>query len=600
MNARPQVVDADLPLEKASDLAIGELQSTSLSERHLPAEQLANAALQNLEQGRAADAGVWLSLASYRYSQEWSRILRSGRGAALQDDLPQVVANEILNRELEVYGALDFRLELRAVARLVRGEEPGHRALQLRLAAMFGGFHEDEESVSEAIRQKLVERGEHPERPTTTKALSKAYLGNLRTNAKGRERVSAFGALISTPSSLFALESLSWGFDDVSPGYWRDVVNQLSTETQYVVERLANPEPRVRSNAAIVLGMNPNPENVPELGRLQALEKDPGVRLSVAYALARHGQRERVADLTNALKQECPSGRCQDAMNLISWLPNDLTSDLDPELFLKLASELGQRLPVRLAAIGTLADIGSTRSLSPRARAAMFSIAREKNRELVYAATRALARDVGFSRELVLAELANPTSVHGPLLERLAVVATVADLPLLQREMGHIAGEPGAGADALINAAARLTEAEAEVQLLRWFEAYPSLRRKIALRLMARSTRTPSTDAHLAAAKDGDVHLLVRVLGRAPDALQLLQTALQSADVQHRLFATMLGGLTMDPGIKPQLWSLVNFRDDRYYPHDARLRNAAMSALLWIAIDELIAVRAAAEPVSTL
>jgi hypothetical protein len=336
--------------------------------------------------------------------------------------------------------------------------------------------------------------------------------------------------------------------------------------------------------------MNPQAQQVAVLELRLGAEKDPVVRLSLAYALARHGRRERMSDLTQALTS-CPTGVCEEAMSLLHWLPNELTTELNPETFVKLASDFRQRLPVRLDALRILGSIGRTKPLTPRTREALLAIARESNRELSRDASRALATDLGFSRELVLAELAKPKPAARALLERLARVATPADFPVLVQQMQLFAAKPGDETDALIDAVARIPGVEAEAPLLNWFDAYPELRRRIGLRLMVRPNLQAATKARLAAATDPDVHLLVSVLGGAPDALAELQAVLAEGEPAQRQFAAFLAGLWRDPGTTPQLWSLVNFRDDRFYPNDELVRHAAMSALLWIALDELVAAR---------
>jgi hypothetical protein len=70
-----------------------------------------------------------------------------------------------------------------------------------------------------------------------------------------------------------------------------------------------------------------------------------------------------------------------------------------------------------------------------------------------------------------------------------------------------------------------------------------------------------------------------------------LQRELRTAEPQQRQFAAYLAGLVREPRVKQDLWSLVDFRDARLYPNDARVRHTALSSLLWIALDEMVTAR---------
>jgi hypothetical protein len=574
-----QDIDTQLPLDVANERALEELRLADLPERFLPAEQLAIAAVQNLQAGHAADAAVWLSLASYRYHQAWYRILKSP-------------IDRLSKRELDVYQELNFEPELNALGQLLRGEEMVKWDTRTRLAGIFGDDGEDSEAIAEAGRRKLVLRGGLAEELTTAKVLSQAYLQHLSAKSVQKSSLgSATRALVSTPLAEYSLEALRSGVDRFSPGHCSIVANQLSTDRKAVVALLAAPRSEVRANAAVLLGMTPDPAQITHLEQRLASEQDTVVRLALNYALARHGQGHRVGDLSRALAQ-CPTRVCEEAVTLLQWLPNDLKVGLDPELLLRLAGDVRQRLFVRLSAIAILGDIGGKKPLSPRMREVLLATAQEKNPDLLRHATEALKKDLGFSRELVLAALAKPTPAYGPLLSRFVRVATVEDLPTLRQLMPRFAANPGPETDALIEAAARLPGADAEAQLVSWFDAHQLLRRRIAMRLMVRPNLRPATLTYLATAMDRDVRLLVSVLGRMPDALALLQEALRATEPQQRLFAAYLAGLVYEPRVTKDLWSLVDFRDAQLYPDDARIRHTALSSLLFIALDKMVATRA--------
>jgi hypothetical protein len=592
MRAKAQPVNPQLPLAVARERVVRELATAELSEAHLPAEQLANAALQSLQAGRAMDAALWMSLGSYRYGQEWNRILRSPYGNPKGDGNVPALFYKLRDLELAAYGDLSFTPHLRALAKILRAEDAVDWDFRRRLAELFREGPVDEETFAELLRQKASGRGGGAGEILEATDVADAYLRHLRTAvAEKRYRTWAVRALADTPLATFSLEALRGGLGKFSPRLCSTLANQLSSHADDVRPFLSDGSAVARANAVVVLGMNPVAEQLPSLEKLRQSEKDTSVRLALSYALARHGQDARVADLVEALSP-CPSDVCDEAAMLLDWLPDGLLARVeDQEILVRLAGDFHQTFTVRSFAAVTLGRIGAKRSLSLRAREVLTAMGEEKNPDLSARAAAAVASDAGFSRERVLAGLQGPSPPYRALLARLSRVATVGDLPLLAQIMPRFAGKPGPDVTALIDAAARVPEAAAETQLMAWFDAHPSLRRHIAFRTLGRPKLDGQTWQRLDGAADRNVHLLVRLAARAPDALALLKEGLRAVDPNIRLFAAVLAGTVRDPRTKEDLWSLVNFRDDHLYPDDERLRYAGMSALLWIAITELAAAR---------
>lgn len=587
MHAKAQNVDRRMPLATAAARVITEMELQHLPRSHLPAEQLAAAAVQNLEVGRASDAALWLSLASYRYMQEWQRILDSKDSPAESGIRYSSAYFQLRKAELETYSSLDFRPQLRALAKFLRGEEPVDRDVRRRLSELFREGPVDEETFAEAVRQKISARQDGPNEDVAARDVRDAYLQHLHlAAAQKRSRVFAARALADTPLGPFSFEALRWGLGEFSARFCSLLADQLSPRRAEVSAFLADASSATRANAAVIMGMNPHPDQVPRLEAQLRDDKEPAVRLALAYALVRHGKREHIDDLVAALRP-CPSAVCDEASTLLDWLPNELKAGLDTKPLARLANDLHQTLTVRATSTANLGDIAAVGSLPPDARETLLSVSEYKNRLLASIATRAIAGDKTLSRDEVLSRLAGPSPAYVALLARLAHVSTAQDLPLLAKLMNDHRGKADPVAVALIGVAAAIPGPEAEALLLTWFEAAVPLRRRIAARLMARPAIQATTVESLNKSSERDVRLLIRLITAAPDALDLLQEQLRDPDPDQRLFGIVVAGFAPDARIKDQLWRLVNFRDDHFYPSDALVRHAAMSSLLWIAIEEL-------------
>lgn len=587
MHAKAQTVDRRMPLPTAAARVITEMELQYLPRSHLPAEQLAAAAVQNLEVGRASDAALWLSLASYRYTQEWQRILDSGESPAERGIRYSAGYFQLFKAELETYRSLDFRPQLRALAKFLRGEQPVDRDVRRRLSELFREGPVDEETFAEAVRQKISARQDGPNEDMAAGDVRDAYLQHLHlAAAQKRSRVFAARALADTPLGPFAFEALRWGLGEFSARFCSLLADQLSPRRTEVSGFLADASSATRANAAVVMGMNPHPDQVPRLEAQLGDEKDSAVRLALAYALVRHGKREHIDELVAAL-QPCPSAVCDEASTLLDWLPNELKTGLDTKPLARLANDFHQTLTVRLTSTATLGDIAALEPLPPDATEILLSVSEYKNRLLASIATRGVAKDKALSHEEVLARLAGPSPAYVALLARLTRVSTAQDLSLLAKLMNDHRGKADPVAVALIDVAAGIPGPEAEALLLTWFEAQVPLRRRIASRLIARPAIQATTVESLNKSSERDVRLLIRLITGAPDALALLQEQLRDPDPDQRLFGIVMAGFAPDAGIKDQLWRLVNFRDDHFYPTDALVRHAAMGSLLWIAIEEL-------------
>jgi hypothetical protein len=588
MHVKTAAVDGHKTFQQTAEEIRSELERGELVDFHLPAEQIAFAALQSLEAGHRVDAALLLSIASYRYREEAEHCRYD------HDYSPEALARtstsayfRVMQLERELYGHLGFGDELRVLKKWLRGEDAVELDpdLMRRLGELFRAPSVDEETFREVMRQRLPTADDaRPETPEGA-ALAEAFLARLRADEADKRKsvLRAVWAMADTPLPAFQTEALRFALLPMGPRFCSGIADQLGGHRAAVVAMLADSKDATRAVAAIVLGMSPSADQLPALERRWEAERQPLVRLAVAYALARHGRRQHVGDLVAAL-DNCKRDTCLQAMSLLDWLPRDLLAEVPEDAPASVAGNDGQIWEVRMYAASLLGRMALEHPLGARSRAALFAASHDRHVEMSRAALEAVARDAGLSRGEVLGRLASPSPDYRPLLARLARVATAADLALLARLMPRFAASDGPEAASLVEAASAVPGPEANEQLVAWFDAHPSLHATITLHLLQRRPSSERALDHVLTAGDGRVRLVVRVARRAPDALGALELAMQAPDPDERLYAARLAGTVGDPHASAALWQLVNFRDDRFYPADALVRHEAMAALLRIAL----------------
>jgi hypothetical protein len=417
----------------------------------------------------------------------------------------------------------------------------------------------------------------------TNPALAAAFLERLRADATDkRKELYVLMDLARTPLATFQLEALRLAKRPFMIRICSMIARQLGSEQQTLLGLVSDPNSATRANAALVLGILPLTDaQRAQLEKRLAVETERSVRLSIAHALARHGRRERLADIAAGLNP-CVGDPCMDALALLASLPRDLRADLDPEVFVAIAGNERQAPHARTLAVEILRHRAITGPLAGRAREALLAASTARDRELSFVATAAIAADASFAREDVLSRLNGPAPAYRALLARLVRVVTPADLALLTSLMPLFADKSPDEAQFVVRAAARIPGKDAEESLLVWFDAYERVRSPIILALTGRRETSPATLQHLAEA-DEPSKLLVEVATGAPDAIATLERHLR-VGAQDRMSAAMVARAVRDPRTREALLQLVTYEDAQYYPSDVLVRHAAISALLAIAL----------------
>ena len=149
------------------------------------------------------------------------------------------------------------------------------RALELdaelvrRLGELLRGRATDEETFREAVRERLPTAGDISPETSQGGALASAFLTRLRADTGSKLTLyDAVWMMAATPLPAFQTEALRFAWLPVSPRFCGLIADQLGAHRAAVTAMLTDPKDGTRAAAAIVLGMNPSPDQLPALERM--------------------------------------------------------------------------------------------------------------------------------------------------------------------------------------------------------------------------------------------------------------------------------------------------------------------------------------------
>jgi hypothetical protein len=400
--------------------------------------------------------------------------------------------------------------------------------------------------------------------------------------------------LARTPIAVLQADALLTVASHFEPAACAGVAAGFPAQRDRVVKLLTARRPQLRANAAATLALAPSEETRKALESQLAIESNDYVKLAISYALIHHGAPEHVVTLTGAL-QSCRAEKCTLPVMLADWLPVEIQLTLDQAALARiLADPKVEGRGHRFATI-TLRTIGRGKPLEPVAIEALIVAARRK-RDAEYwgrAALEALHDAVALSRAQVIERIdrrGKATAAQqqdvlspGPLLARLGAVALEEDLPLLSRLMDRFGDGEGPEAEMIVEAVLHVPGEYADARLINWFNRYKHLRTILAIGLLNRPSVGRDRVLRLVERSDGRTQMVVKLALQDPNAPTIVLRYMQLGEIQDKLAAAELAGLTAQASAKPQLRKLLQYRDARYYPNDVLVRHAAMSALVRIA-----------------
>ena len=594
MHVRPAPVDASLDTGALTARVARELEQSELRQWHVSPEQIALVAVQELRARRLADAGLWLSVATYRYYQE--ALLAGAAGKAGFATLPVGVRaddyEKLVIAEIKGFAGLDFVDELEAIQARMLGRSEVETALQEQLTGLGKTSPVDRESLRDVLaelRPNAVPAAEVTHYPALVDAFRRRLLDDFRR--RRTDRSSAY-FLAWTPIGALQADAVFAAVSPFEPGVCSGVVLGFPAQRRAMIAALDDKRPEVRANAAATLGLAPSEETRPLLEARLGAESDPRVKLALAFSLVRHGVPEHLTTLTAAVAS-CAPANCALPASLIQWLPASTRAELAQASFVRIVADSRMDNRARRFAAAVLRDIGHDKALDPATIEALIVAGRQKGNERVFEVViEALEDGPGLSRATVVARLTPQSEASqyqdilypAPLLARLAKISLAEDLPLLKRMMERFGNAAEVEAHYVVEAALRIPGELAADILGNWYVRYVGLRPHIAFGLAGRQGFPRARLERLVSQADARTRIIVKTILHAPDAQATLLGYLVNGSPEQKFQAASLAAMGEPAGLDAPLRNLLTFHDARYYPSDALLRHAAMASLVRLAL----------------
>jgi hypothetical protein len=411
MHVRPTPVDARLDSRAVRARVAWELEQPELRQEHVAPEQIALVAVEELRARRFVDAGLWLSIASYRYHQE--AMLAGSVGEAGFRTLPPGVRVDMYEKlviaEIKGFAHLDFTDEIEVINARMSGRGGVESVLQEELTGLGKTSSIDRESLRDVLtelRPNAGPAGEVTHYPELIDAFRRRLLDDFR---RWRQDRSPSFYLAWTPVASLQADAVLASVSPFEPGLCAGAALAFPAPRPAMIAALDHKRPEVRANAAATLGLAPSEETRPILEARLRAESDARVKLALAFALVRHGVPEHLTTLTAAVASCAPS-TCALPAALIQWLPLAARPDLDQSSFVRIVADSGMDKRARFFAAAVLRDIGREKALDPASIEALIVAGRQKGDERLFEVVMAAIEEApGLSRATVVARL-NPQS----------------------------------------------------------------------------------------------------------------------------------------------------------------------------------------------
>ena len=287
MHVRPAPVDAQLDARAVVARVARELEQPQLHQGHVAPEQIALIAVEELREGRLADAGLWLAIASYRYHEEMALAGAAGEGGPAHpaaDVSGGTMYAKLVSRDCR-FASLDFVDELEVIDARLRGgarSRPSCRKQLIGLGKTSAVDHESLRDVLSELRPNAGRAGAVTRYPEVVDAYRRHLLDDFH-----RRRNDRFPSyfLARTPIASLQRDAVLASVSAFEPAACSGVALSFPAQRAAMVAALDHKRPEVRANAAATLGLAPSDETRPLLEARLAAESDPRVKLALAFAL---------------------------------------------------------------------------------------------------------------------------------------------------------------------------------------------------------------------------------------------------------------------------------------------------------------------------
>ena len=560
---------------------------------YVPPEQIAAYAIQELREGHDLDAAVLLSLASYRYTQQAKVAYLAGqhqadhgvttaRGSFTIPVHRREKFMDLVVEEAKFFYAREFNDELDLVRDHLFGV-PQARARGAAYIASLAQGGERVEDIGDQLNRYRLSLSNRPERLTYPQ-IADAYRERLIADRYHEHSAGTAAMFLArTPLDSFRRAALAdpyWMFD---AALVKNVLPRMHTLRNEVRQQLWSANAKSRSNAAILLGLAPEPDDLEMLREVAELENDEQVSASLTFALIRHGDGALVDELVRLARTASGETR-QHALAMILWLPDADKTSLEEATLVALAGDDSSGPHAQGMALTIIRAIAEKRALTRNTVQAVVRLTSARDESVAEDANDALARFSQLSAEQCKDLYRRHRSARIGLLERLGQIASMTDLDFLAKvhdEARALRTENPEQASALMVAlalaVARIPGTASTQLLVRWFEmASETDAMVLAALLSTRTDRKAINAGSLPLAK----RLMLELAFDGPELGTTLVRQVERLDIQSTALIARMAGALERQAARNGLWNLASYRHDDRYPVDALVRNIALASLV--------------------
>ena len=561
---------------------IAELVTDALGPGYVPAEQIAAVAVNEIRQGHGFDAAVLLSLASYRYFQQGIHVINTA-DYNVPYNVNRAVYHKFVHSELEVFLNLDFSDEMKFLfARLDYDEKLAKQYAEGRWK-LFGVDEDNRAALSRKLIKSIEASYTAPSEHLVSPALADAFLRRLTQDTRSKTHGSTASYLMSlTPLRRYQLAALRHSSIHFNVPLCKRMARRLAVYRNEVLASLQSERPTERSNAAMILGLNPSDENLAALESAYAREGDAGTKLSMEYALIRHGRGDERRLFTGITSCKEEQG-CKHAIHLVQWLPPEIEARVSPDLMVTILKDLEAPNFSRVFAAVILGNIAHQITLEKQHVRALLLASADKSEEVAEQAALAIRYMPQLDRPAAVDLLRNTLGRYAVYM-RLAEIATPSELPLVRRAMTSFAQKQGPEQKAVLMLLANIKGPEATELLTEFFKEFPAHRFLIACVLVDRGDSRYNTLNELSTLDDSTGALALKIGARHSEIESSARMLLKGGDMRERLETLQLLGRYELTRLLPEVDTLFSYANSVYYPGDAYVRYTALSLMLFYEI----------------
>ena len=583
IHIKPPVLVPDISVTNYEKTLIKELQAPRIAAGYTPGEQIAVFAIEAVEANHGFDAAVLLAIASYRFAEQALFAVEQA-----DRDVPRNVNmnvyRDLVKTEFKLYFDMHFDDEIEYLSSVLNHDEKRAEMIEQQRWELMGADASKQEhlyrKLLETIQSSYRAPVERLQYPALAEAFRERLIADVQTDSLLSDTASFY--LAETPLFSFQLSALQHPHGYFSPSIARTVSQRLAVYGEVVKGNLAFPDPKVRSNAAVILGLSQDKNYVSLIEAAFQKESDPKARLSMLFALI-WLEKETVDEVVGNISTCRNESVCEHAITLLHWLPDETKTGVSLDLIQSILSNKENSPLSRSLAALILRDLSKRVVLGPGHIHGLLLATEDDNKYVSMAATAAVGAMEKLDAKAILAYLSGSRGERALFL-RWAAIALPEDLPALRRFVGNLNAYSEDEQVALIQAVGAVKGAASKEMLISLYRQRKDHRLLIAMILSERGDARHGELKALAELDDGLGALALKMAVDDSTAADAARRFLKSGHPAERVQTIQLSGHFARADLAGDIYRLGSFSDKHHYPVDALVRFNALSLVLWKAM----------------